>query len=138
LEKLSELTDVNIFWVDFADYTWEEQIRLIRTTDLLVGVHGAGLTQLIFLNDNSSVLEVVPSSYSARRHFRALSAYLGHQYYSVMASFVRGEDFVRLDDSFYSTLNDAISDVRSRKCMKNYQYCQSVTRDQPAIINPPW
>lgn len=47
--------------VDFARLSWADQVRATGGADLLVGVHGNGLTNLLWLPDNASVLEVFPA-----------------------------------------------------------------------------
>ncbi|WP_186571034.1 glycosyltransferase family 61 protein [Synechococcus sp. PROS-U-1] len=42
----------------FEDMAPLEQVALMRQTRLLVGVHGAGLTNLVFLQDSATVFEV--------------------------------------------------------------------------------
>lgn len=46
--------------IDFEDISLEEQIRLVSECDLLIALHGAALTHLIFMKKNSSILEIFP------------------------------------------------------------------------------
>lgn len=43
--------------VDFASLTFREQLKLIRTTDILVGAHGAALTHMMYLPTTSASIE---------------------------------------------------------------------------------
>jgi protein O-GlcNAc transferase len=52
--------NANVQTVDFADHSLEDQIRIARKTDVLVGIHGAGLTHSIFLEPESAVVEIMP------------------------------------------------------------------------------
>ena len=45
---------LNIRAVDFAEYPFEEQLRIACGTDVLVGVHGAGLTHAMFMKGGTS------------------------------------------------------------------------------------
>ncbi|KAI0390054.1 hypothetical protein F5Y17DRAFT_86989 [Xylariaceae sp. FL0594] len=49
--------------VDFAALSFAEQLRIARETDILVGVHGAGLTHLLFMRQNDgAVVEIQPEN----------------------------------------------------------------------------
>ncbi|EHK98779.1 putative Uncharacterized glycosyltransferase AER61 [Glarea lozoyensis 74030] len=51
-------TGVNINVVDFATLTFREQILLMRQTSVLVGLTGAGLTNIFWLPEESSLAEI--------------------------------------------------------------------------------
>lgn len=70
--------------VDFADLPFADQLSLARSTDLLVGVHGAGLTHAIFLPPGSVVV-VVGILLMGLKHkgFRNVASMLGHAYFTV-------------------------------------------------------
>jgi protein O-GlcNAc transferase len=46
--------------IDFASIPFHEQLAVIRGTDILLGVHGAGLTHGMFLPENSVMVEILP------------------------------------------------------------------------------
>lgn len=48
--------------VHFEDLSCQEQIHLMTKTRMLVGYHGAGLVNLIFMKKGSEVIEIAPSS----------------------------------------------------------------------------
>jgi protein O-GlcNAc transferase len=73
--------DVKIELVDFAGLSLPAQIRLVRSTDLLVGVHGAGLTHALFLPKESVVVEILPPRVDYKG-FANVAKLLGHHYYS--------------------------------------------------------
>ena len=47
--------------VDYAALSWHEQIRTTAAHDLLIGVHGNGLTNLLWLPVGAGVLEIFPA-----------------------------------------------------------------------------
>ncbi len=47
--------------VDFAALSYPHQLQTIRNTDVLVGVHGNGLTHTLFLKPGATVIELFPS-----------------------------------------------------------------------------
>lgn len=56
-----------------------EQINLMRNTCLLVGPHGSGETNLMFMLPGSMVLELFPMGFNSRL-FRELATAFGHTY----------------------------------------------------------
>ncbi|MBN2443520.1 MAG: glycosyltransferase family 61 protein [Spirochaetales bacterium] len=44
-------------YVDFAVLSWEQQVRISYNTDLLIGAHGNGLTNALWLPPHSCVIE---------------------------------------------------------------------------------
>jgi protein O-GlcNAc transferase len=67
--------------VDFAELEFAEQVRVAHSTDILVGVHGAGLTHGMFLPPNSAVVELQPPNLN-HLGFDLMSKSLGHRYYT--------------------------------------------------------
>ncbi|KAI3395351.1 hypothetical protein diail_1407 [Diaporthe ilicicola] len=66
--------------VDMASLSFAEQLRVARTTDVLVGVHGAGLTHMMFLPEgDGAVVEIQPEKldYNGFRNM-ALMRQLGY------------------------------------------------------------
>lgn len=66
--------------VDFATISFEEQLRLVRKTDVLVGVHGAAFTHVIFMRPGrGAVVEIQPET-NNYRGFRNLGFLNGLAY----------------------------------------------------------
>ncbi|TAQ83290.1 hypothetical protein B7494_g8387 [Chlorociboria aeruginascens] len=61
---LSNLTNlypnITIQSIDFAAISLKEQLTVAQNTDILVGVHGAGLTHAMFLPQRSAIVEILP------------------------------------------------------------------------------
>ncbi|KAI6267185.1 hypothetical protein MCOR27_006036 [Pyricularia oryzae] len=90
--------DVQVRSVDFATLSFVEQIRLVRhETDVLVGVHGAGLTHVMFLRAASeavgggAIVEILPDVMNYKG-FRNLAYMLGHEYFSAKAKTIPKEN----------------------------------------------
>ncbi|KYK60939.1 glycosyltransferase family 61 protein [Drechmeria coniospora] len=66
--------------LDFAAMPFAEQVKAVRETDLLIGVHGAGLTHLMFLQPGSAVIEILPERFQ-HKGFRNLAQMLGIGYF---------------------------------------------------------
>jgi len=61
--------------------TLEQQLRLVASSDVLIGMHGAGLTHAIFLPDKSGLVEMVPGRLaSGNRHFQAIARWRRIEY----------------------------------------------------------
>ncbi|KAJ9206950.1 hypothetical protein DTO021D3_1686 [Paecilomyces variotii] len=88
---------VTVRAVDFASISFREQLQIVRTTDVLVGVHGAGLTHALFLKPNSVVVEILPAGLN-HKGFRNLAGLLGHTYYSAHS---RDASTAKRDDWHY-------------------------------------
>ncbi|PNH36980.1 hypothetical protein VD0004_g9793 [Verticillium dahliae] len=74
--------------VDFAALTFAEQLRTVRETDVLVGVHGAGLTHVMFMRENvGAIVEIQPGTMT-HAGFRNVAAMRGLGYFHVHAQAV--------------------------------------------------
>ncbi|KAJ0327731.1 hypothetical protein COL5a_005704 [Colletotrichum fioriniae] len=84
--------DANFQAIDLGAVNFSEQLRIVQSTDILVGVHGAGLTHTMFLRENgAAVVEIQPSSMS-HKGFRNVAQMLGHKYFSTHADMVGHDD----------------------------------------------
>lgn len=63
--------------------TVAEQIKLFADAKVIVGVHGAGLTNMLFAPTGTVVIEVLDPEYLAPFYY-ALSTSLGHQYWYLL------------------------------------------------------
>ncbi|XP_069329886.1 EGF domain-specific O-linked N-acetylglucosamine transferase [Eulemur rufifrons] len=62
-ELVNALKTVSMFEVQIVDYKYKElgfldQLRITHNTDIFIGMHGAGLTHLLFLPDWAAVFEL--------------------------------------------------------------------------------
>ena len=63
-----------------------EQIRYAHDADVLIGVHGAGLVHLWWIQEEALMFEFVPKYKISNPTFKELSALVGRNYYSVTVS----------------------------------------------------
>ncbi|GMH69624.1 hypothetical protein TL16_g05204 [Triparma laevis f. inornata] len=75
--KKCTLCDTKI--VDLAGMSYYDQIKIIRSTNVLIGVHGAGLMNIIFAAEEAVLVEIHPH-YRQDRHFRVASRMSGKVY----------------------------------------------------------
>ena len=116
----SKFPAVDIQSVDFANHSFAEQLSLVRRTDILVGVHGAGLTHGMFLTPGSAMVEIIPPGFQ-HKGFRNLAKLLDHLYFSshaVKAPDGSGDwqtdDVVVEEDRFLGLLEVAIKSMYNR------------------------
>jgi len=110
--------DVHMRLVDHAELPFSEQVRLSHETDILVGVHGAGLTHGMFLPHRSTVVEIQPPELQ-HKGFRLMAESLGHDYLVCHGQNVSGstgdwqhDDVYMPKDEFMGLVEEAIASAR--------------------------
>ena len=74
--------------IQIDKFTMKMQLQLISETDILIGMHGAGLAHTLFLPPHAGLIELYPKYWpTANRHFRAMAQWR-HLHYSVWANSV--------------------------------------------------
>lgn len=79
LGVLREGNMIRLKVVDSAALSFEEQLRSARTSNVIIGVHGAGLMHILFAAEEAVLLEIHPS-YRQDRHFRHAARMAGKIY----------------------------------------------------------
>ena len=93
--------------VDTASLSIIEQISIMRKTNYLIGVHGAGLSLSIFMPHNSVLYEILP-----KKNIKSLlimSALSGHKVYSDIIK--SKKKIINNNDVFFFDPNDFIKKV---------------------------
>lgn len=72
LSRIQALPQFLLKIVDLAALSFKEQVQLIANTDILLGVHGNGLSHALFLPEGGSLIEIFPPS-SFRVEYRILT-----------------------------------------------------------------
>jgi hypothetical protein len=78
-ELLPLLQEMGFQICRLEEMLFEEQVRLFRNAEVVVGPHGAGFTNLIFSKPGTCVVEIMAKGYE-RRCYWTLSGELGHDY----------------------------------------------------------
>ncbi len=79
-ESLSAVKGLNVTLVDFAELSFREQMQSVVENDILVSLHGASLTHLLWLPSHGGVLEIWPSKESYWRSYENMCNWLGLKY----------------------------------------------------------
>lgn len=61
-EVKNVLKEEGFFCVELENLPWKEQVNLFRRCRILISIHGAGLTNSIFMPPGSCVIEIYPES----------------------------------------------------------------------------
>ena len=93
--------------VSFEKLTFRKQLELIRATNILIGVHGAGMTHLLWLPRGSAVIELFTQK--APRHYRNLAHWLGLTYVGLSCALHSGPDPVK----FMFTLDGLVKTIQA-------------------------
>ncbi len=109
LKNEKELCDVlkkyNFIKVCMEELSFEEQYKLASKAEMLVGLHGAGLTHMLWMQEGSKVLEIRAEKDNQRNCYFSLASALGLQYYYVLAKQINDKDYFVIDlNSFEQTL----------------------------------
>ena len=113
---------VKIELVNFAAISFAEQLKIVRRTDILVGVHGAGLTHGMFMRPGSTMVETLPPGV-AHKGFRNMAKLLGHNHFSSHATDRPGQatmgdwkydDVFLEEDRFMELMDVAIKSMYNR------------------------
>ncbi|KNC49447.1 xylosyltransferase 2 [Thecamonas trahens ATCC 50062] len=56
----------------FTELTYGEQLRIVAASHILTGIHGAGLSHVLFMSNDvpTGLLEIVPVAYRRRHHYQ--------------------------------------------------------------------
>lgn len=74
LEKLfSNYRNIKFSYNHFENLSMEEQLKIIVRTDVFIGIHGAGLTHVLFLKSNRVLVELISSFVQLPAHYQWLS-----------------------------------------------------------------
>jgi len=91
-ELFQKLRPYNFKLIYFEDCDFHEQINIARNCKIMLGYHGAGLTNLFFMQPKSSIVEIYNKNYD-HKHFKFFSQCLNLNY----KNFLCKENYNNLD-----------------------------------------
>lgn len=112
-ELLNILSNYNFHTVYLEEMTWQQQVQMFRNANLVVGMHGAGLSNMLYSETMRGVIELRPSS-SQNGLFRLLAGECSVTYREIQVaapdSNIHDESF-RLDDESLNMVNTYIREL---------------------------
>ena len=66
----TQFTNISIRYVYLEDFAVKEQLDIVANTDVLIGVHGAGLTWCLFMKPNSRLIEIFPGNSNSDNYIK--------------------------------------------------------------------
>lgn len=116
--------------IEFSSQNLTEQIELISSASVLIGVHGSGLTNTLFMKPSSekaptALIELLPYGYHCRNWFQKAANVASVDYYSIMSKKILP--------------NDASKTTKFNHCWTHPELCSTyechdLLRDQDVII----
>lgn len=67
--------------ISFEDYNFEEQVRLCASATAMIGIHGAGLSNIVFMPSHAKVVEFRMFDQGVNCFFSSLAHTLNHDYH---------------------------------------------------------
>jgi len=78
---LKNYPEIEVRVIKFGDLTFEDQVRAMRDSGLLISIHGADVTNMLFLPKGAALIEVNPYRWYENRFF-GISFVSGVEYFS--------------------------------------------------------
>lgn len=101
-EILPILQEMGVTLVDFDSVKFDEQVSLVLNCNILIALHGAGLTHMLWIREKSKVMEIRAHDDSTNNCYYVLASDLGHDYHYALAD--------KLDSSLPTQEADVIVD----------------------------
>ena len=80
VKYLNDRDDIKFQNLKMENFNFEEQVRFMQGTDLLIGVHGNGLTHAAFMPPHSAVCEIFIPGIQFHWDYYTLAKMMGHEY----------------------------------------------------------
>lgn len=80
INKIRALPNVELSIVDFAPISFREQVQIVANTDVLLGVHGNGLSHALLLPEGAALIEIFPKN-SFKVEYRIITKARGLDYF---------------------------------------------------------
>lgn len=97
LHKLIEARGGDVIWLE--DHSFEQQVEILSKYNFVIGLHGAGLSSMMWMPENSTVIEILPRV-GANACYMALANSCSHHYYSINCESVDGNEFGKSPTKF--------------------------------------
>ena len=108
--------------VHMEDISFDNQVEIMNNTDLLIGVHGNGLTHAAFMKPHSSVCEIFVPGTQFQWDYYTLSKMMGHEYVCIFNGspalpfmFNKSRPVCTSDDFDPEIINGMIDQIKEEK-----------------------
>ena len=104
--------------IELSKLSFDEQVDLFAHAEAVIGVHGAGLSNLVFAPAGCHVIEIAGQSYCPVM-FEEIAAHCGHKYSRLLCEQVdngrpeNSKKDIRLDDEQLAALVGSVDDCLS-------------------------
>ncbi|KAK6079519.1 DUF563 domain-containing protein [Seiridium cupressi] len=111
--------DIKVQVIDWAALPFKRQIEIARGTDILVGIHGAGMTQALFMNEGrGAMVEIMPDTgincFHAIAMERNLHYFRAHGKVAEAKDDWHNEDVLMDEDKFMLLVDHAVKSLYNR------------------------
>lgn len=107
-EIINVLAEFNFEIVYLEDYNWEEKVKLMNRAKNVITIHGAGITNCLFMKEGTNLLELRKSGDSLNNAYFSLANALRLNYYYLPCTSLNEEginyDLLVDKDAFRNTL----------------------------------
>lgn len=105
--RFSHVADIRL--VDFEGKPFQEQIQISRDTDVMVGMHGAGFTHVMFMEEGRGALVEIQPDRLCHLGFRNLARMTGQLYFVAGANKILGNCYAGADGELEQMPDDGTS-----------------------------
>lgn len=79
--KLQNFSSINFHFDYFEQLPMQKQLSIITKTDIFIGMHGAGLTHVLFMKPNRTLIELATTAWQKETHFEQMASINNVSYY---------------------------------------------------------
>lgn len=78
--------------LNLEQYNWQKQVEICSRAKIMIGLHGAGLTNMLFMSSDSNVVELRRENDDYHNCYFTMSSALNHNYYYLMCEMVANDE----------------------------------------------
>ena len=104
--------------IQFEDYSFEEQVRLSQEAEIIIGIHGANLTNILFMQPKGVVIELM-NELNVYLLYYHLCSYLQLNYYLLICKQADFNANLAQDNIFYHNNSDLYLELSELETILN-------------------